>query len=421
MQRPNAAALVLWWSLASVALAGAQTLPRPTSKVNDVAGVLTPAARATLESLLTQLEKDTSAAVVVATTASLGDMSVEEYGHRVFNEWHIGKAAADNGVLVLVAPTERQMRIEVGYGLEGVLPDVLAGAIIRDDVVPHFRDGNYEAGILAGVRRVADVIRARQVVAPEQLVPVESASASSSSSRPGVLGSDPVRHGRRDVVGRGRDGRDDVRPRIECALRAKSCLWGLCRGHIRRPANLVSAAGSLRARPGCAGRRSVLGVSPPATEGWGVTQRVVLRVGLECSPPDRRTPIRARQAPIRARRAATRATAEGLVRRGRRQRIVVTTATAGEWWRAPERSRPRATTRRAPRSLDLTVLSPSSSTVMPRAARWVGQTVRPATPWSGCALTVANHTDALPAVTTPIWRPRSCGARSTRCASRRGP
>ena len=122
--------------------------------------MLTPAARATLESLLTQLQKDTSAAVVVATTASLGDMSVEEYGHRVFNEWHIGKAAADNGVLVLVAPTERQMRIEVGYGLEGVLPDVLAGAIIRDDVVPHFRDGNYEAGILAGVRRVAEVIRA---------------------------------------------------------------------------------------------------------------------------------------------------------------------------------------------------------------------------------------------------------------------
>jgi uncharacterized protein len=185
MQRPYAAARVLWWLLASVALAGAQTLPKPTGKVSDFAHVLAPEARATLESLLVQLEKDTSASVVVATTASLGGLSVEEYGHKVFNEWRVGKAAADNGVLVLVAPTERRMRIEVGYGLEGVLPDVLAGAIIRDDVVPYFRDGNYEAGIIAGVRRVAEVIRARQVLAPEQLVPVESAA--SSSSRPGVF------------------------------------------------------------------------------------------------------------------------------------------------------------------------------------------------------------------------------------------
>ena len=119
--------------VARAALADAQTLPRPTSKVGDFAGVLTPTARAELESLLTTLEKDTTAEVVVATTASLGGMSVEEYGNRVFNEWRIGKAALDNGVLVLVAPTERQMRIEVGYGLEGVIPDALAGAIIRDD------------------------------------------------------------------------------------------------------------------------------------------------------------------------------------------------------------------------------------------------------------------------------------------------
>jgi uncharacterized protein len=183
MRRPSAAALV-WWSLvASAALADAQTLPKPTSKVSDFAGVLTPAARADLESLLTTLEKDTTAEVVVATTASLGGTSVEEYGNRVFNEWQIGKAALDNGVLVLVAPTERQIRIEVGYGLEGVIPDGLAGAIIRDDFLPDFRGGTYEAGILTGVRRVADVVRAKQVLTPEQLAALES-----SSSRPGVFG-----------------------------------------------------------------------------------------------------------------------------------------------------------------------------------------------------------------------------------------
>jgi uncharacterized protein len=145
------------------------------------AGALTPTARAELQSLLTTLEKDTTAEVVVATTASLGGMSVEEYGNRVFNEWQIDKAALDNGVLVLVAPAERQMRIEVGYGLEGVIPDGLAGAIIRDDFLPGFRDGNYEAGILTGVRRVADVVRAKQVLTPEQL------AALASSSRPGVF------------------------------------------------------------------------------------------------------------------------------------------------------------------------------------------------------------------------------------------
>ncbi|MEO5819236.1 MAG: TPM domain-containing protein [Vicinamibacteraceae bacterium] len=181
--RPSAAAFVLWSMVASAALADAQTLPKPTSKVSDSASVLTPAARADLESLLKTLEKDTTADVVVATTTSLGGMSVEEYGNRVFNEWKIGKAALDNGVLVLVAPTERQVRIEVGYGLEGVIPDVLAGAIIRDDFLPRFRDGNLEAGIVTGVRRIADLVRAKHVPTPEQLAAVES-----SSSRPGVFG-----------------------------------------------------------------------------------------------------------------------------------------------------------------------------------------------------------------------------------------
>jgi len=110
-------------------------------------------------------------------------MSVEEYGNRVFNEWKIGNAALDNGVLVLVAPTERRIRIEVGYGLEGVIPDGLAGAIIRNDFLPAFRDANYEAGILTGVRRVADVVRAKQVLTPEQRAVLEP-----SSSRPGVFG-----------------------------------------------------------------------------------------------------------------------------------------------------------------------------------------------------------------------------------------
>lgn len=177
-----AAALALWSLIANVAIVGGETLPKPAGKVADVAGVLTPAARADLESLLRTLEKDTTAEVVVATTTSLGGLSIEEYGNRVFSEWRIGKASLDNGVLVLVAPAERQVRIEVGYGLEGVIPDVLAGSIIRDDFLPLFRDREYEAGILKGVRHVADIVRAKHVLTPEQRAALER-----PSSRSGVF------------------------------------------------------------------------------------------------------------------------------------------------------------------------------------------------------------------------------------------
>ncbi len=187
MRRPSAAAFVSWSIVAIAALAQAQTLPKPAGKVGDAAGVLTAESRATLESLLATLQQDTGADVVVATTASLGGMDVEAYGNMVFNEWHLGKAALDNGVLVLVAPTERKVRIEVGYGLESVIPDALAGAIIRDDFLPGFRDGNYDAGILTGVRRVADVVRARQALPLERSAALRPA-ALESSSRLGVFG-----------------------------------------------------------------------------------------------------------------------------------------------------------------------------------------------------------------------------------------
>lgn len=195
MPRSAAAALVLWTAIASAAPVPAQTLPKPTGRVSDAAGLLAPATRDTLESLLTTLEKDTSAEVVVATTTSLGGRSVEEYGTTVFNEWHLGKAGVDNGVLVLVAPKERKMRIEVGYGLERVISNQLAESIIRDDFLPQFRDGHYEAGILAGVRHVADVIRAHHA-APEPLEAVGSSARSpapaasrspETSSPPGVF------------------------------------------------------------------------------------------------------------------------------------------------------------------------------------------------------------------------------------------
>ena len=135
-----------------VSAAAAQTFPKPVGRVNDFAGVLDPAAEQELDTLLATLENDTTSEIAVVTVDSLDQIPVEEYAHRLFNEWGIGQRGKDNGVLILVAPSVREMRIEVGYGLEGVLPDGLAGQIIREQFVSAFREGNDQSGIVAGVR-----------------------------------------------------------------------------------------------------------------------------------------------------------------------------------------------------------------------------------------------------------------------------
>jgi uncharacterized protein len=158
-----------------VSAAAAQTFPKPVGRINDFAGVLDPAAEQELDTLLDTLEKDTTSEVAVVTVDSLDRIPVEEYANTLFNAWGIGQRGKDNGVLVLVAPSERQMRIEVGYGLEGVLPDGLAGSIIREDFTPAFREGQYQSGILNGVRRISGVIRRNEKLTAEQLNAIERA------------------------------------------------------------------------------------------------------------------------------------------------------------------------------------------------------------------------------------------------------
>ena len=118
--------------------------------------MIDPATEEALDRALDQLEQKTSSEIAVATIESLNGMSVEEYANRLFKEWGVGQAKQDNGVLVLVAPNDREMRIEVGYGLEGVLPDGLAGQVIRDDFTPRFREGDYSGGIHNGVLRLVE-------------------------------------------------------------------------------------------------------------------------------------------------------------------------------------------------------------------------------------------------------------------------
>ena len=156
--------------------AAAQTLPKPSGYVNDFAGILDAPSRGRLEQRLKEVETRTSSEIAVATVKSLDGMSIEEYANRLFKAWGVGQGKTDNGVLVLVAPNEREMRIEVGYGLEGVLPDGLAGEIRDEQFLPRFRNDDYAGGIAAGVNRLADIVEKNQVLSPEELARFNNSS-----------------------------------------------------------------------------------------------------------------------------------------------------------------------------------------------------------------------------------------------------
>jgi len=173
MSRPTFAAFALLLTVN----ASAQTLPKPSGYVNDLANLLDEAARTRLTERLRDVEATTSSEIAVATVPSLDGMSVEEYANRLFKEWGVGQEKADNGVLILVAPNEREMRIEVGYGLEGVLPDGLAGEIRDEQFLPRFRDDDYAGGITDGVNRIADIVEKNQVLTAEELARFNGSSS----------------------------------------------------------------------------------------------------------------------------------------------------------------------------------------------------------------------------------------------------
>jgi uncharacterized protein len=178
MRRHAARALLL--IALSVSLS-AQSFPKPAGRSSDFANVISADVESALDQRIDQLEQKTSSEIAVVTVASLDGMSVEEYANKMFKAWGVGQAKQDNGVLVVVAPSDRSMRIEVGYGLEGVLPDGLAGQIIRDDFIPQFRDGNYSGGINTGVNHVIDIVEKHQVLTPEELAKFNE---SNSGERP---------------------------------------------------------------------------------------------------------------------------------------------------------------------------------------------------------------------------------------------
>jgi uncharacterized protein len=142
-------------------------IPKPTGFVNDVAQVMDESSRAELEGFLDQVKRKTGAQFAILTLKSTAPLTPSEYKVKVFERWGLGEKGKDNGVLMLVAVDEREVRFETGYGLEGVLPDGLQSRIFRDSMAPRFRAGDYSSGIIAGAQEVATRIAAEQGVTLE--------------------------------------------------------------------------------------------------------------------------------------------------------------------------------------------------------------------------------------------------------------
>jgi uncharacterized protein len=152
MRGPLAWLLALLALLLAAAPAAAQTYPpRPDGPVLDQAGILPDDREARLDASLREYNQRTGRSVVVATVPSLEGETIEMYAVRLFEQWGIGGAESDAGLLLLVAPNERKVRIEVGYGLHQYVTDALSGRIIRGEITPRFREGDFAGGIEAGV------------------------------------------------------------------------------------------------------------------------------------------------------------------------------------------------------------------------------------------------------------------------------
>jgi uncharacterized protein len=137
----------------------ARDYPSPQGYVNDFAGVLSSETIANVERLLSALDDVTSAEVVVVTLDNLEGVNIEEYAAGLFQNWGIGKKEKDNGVLFILAPQDKAVRIEVGYGLEPIITDGRAGRILDNQVMPYLRQDKYDEAVEAGVLAIESFIR----------------------------------------------------------------------------------------------------------------------------------------------------------------------------------------------------------------------------------------------------------------------
>ena len=168
-------ALLLTFFLALPAFA--QTFPPLTGRVVDQAKLLSPEQAAALDAKLTQLEAQSGRQMVVATIGTLESYPIEDYANRLFRSWKLGEKKTNDGLLLLIAPNERKVRVEVGYGLEPIVTDALSSVIINRQILPQFRNGDMAGGIVAGADALFPLLqlppdqaqaRAQQMVAEDR-------------------------------------------------------------------------------------------------------------------------------------------------------------------------------------------------------------------------------------------------------------
>jgi len=177
--RQAALALVAWLCLTGIGpaqtpAASSLHFPALTGRVVDDAGLLSPADRASLTESLAGLEAKTTDQLVVVTLKSLQGTTIEDYGYQLGRAWGIGQKDKDSGVLLIVAPTEKKVRIEVGYGLEGTLTDAMTKLVIENAILPAFKTGDFAGGIKSGSDQIIQLLRGDATAAP----PAQSQTAS---------------------------------------------------------------------------------------------------------------------------------------------------------------------------------------------------------------------------------------------------
>lgn len=166
-------AAMAWLCLTCAVMAQSLTFPALTGRVVDEAGLLSPEDRAALTASLAGLEAKTTDQLVVVTLKSLQGTAIEDYGYQLGRQWKIGQKDKDNGVLLIVAPTERAVRIEVGYGLESTLTDAATKVIIESAILPRFKAGDFPGGIKRGADQIIQLLtgEAGPVAAPAKAAP----------------------------------------------------------------------------------------------------------------------------------------------------------------------------------------------------------------------------------------------------------
>ncbi|MDC7127115.1 MAG: TPM domain-containing protein [Spirochaetales bacterium] len=178
--------LIISFAILVFSPAFALKVPALDSPVVDKANVLTSREEAYIEEYLYKLQGSTTAQVAILTVPSLNGESLERYSIDVVDEWKLGQAGEDNGVLILLALKEKKVRIEVGYGLEGDLTDAKSGYIIRQVILPEFKKGDYAQGLYNGAAAVSGVILKTSDISAEQLAASRRSQQRQSSSRASI-------------------------------------------------------------------------------------------------------------------------------------------------------------------------------------------------------------------------------------------